>query len=229
MGEHDKRAGGKENRWRFLADLKISRSAGILPAFAAAIPPTLRAGCPRSRKFHGFRVPVSRRASATAMKLREAPWSALASATAFFLPKGRRQFRFASAPHSKALGMTPFVRRVLSIAAAGVLALTVAASSRAESADVQPAALSKQRAALYLEATRAPLTNLESDVNHLAILSETCRVKYGSQACGLPEKPLESDKLEERYAYYVRQPVEAHTKVQGVKIDRRNWQGSGAR
>jgi hypothetical protein len=120
-------------------------------------------------------------------------------------------------------GLPAAARRLLSLAAAAALALTVAASSRAESADVQPEALSKQRAALYLQATRAPLANLESDVNKLAVLSETCRIKYGSQACGLPEKPLESDKLEERYAYYVKQPVEAHSKVQGVKIDRRNW------
>jgi hypothetical protein len=124
--------------------------------------------------------------------------------------------------------MTPFVRWVLPLAGAGVLVLTVAASSRAQSADVQPAALSEQRAALYLQATRAPLADLESDVNHLAILSETCRVQHGSQACGLPDKPLESDKLEERYAYYVRQPVEAHSKGQKVKIDRRNWAKSSA-
>jgi hypothetical protein len=186
MGEHDKRASGKENRGRFLA----------------------------------------------AMKLREAPWSAVSvsrrTATAFFLPNGRRQLRFSSLPHSETLGMSPFVRWVLSLIAAGVLFLTVAASSRAQSADVQPAALSKQRAALYLEATRAPLAKLESDVNHLAILSETCRVQYGSQACGLPDKPLESDKLEDRYTYYVRRPVEAHSKGQGVKIDRRNWAKSSA-
>jgi hypothetical protein len=126
-------------------------------------------------------------------------------------------------------GVSAAARLFLFMAAASALVLTVAASSRAESADVQPAALSKQRAALYLEATRAPLANLESDVNHLAVLSETCRVKYGSQACGLPDKPLESDKLEDRYAYYVRQPVEAHSKLQGVKINRRNWEGSSAK
>jgi hypothetical protein len=114
-------------------------------------------------------------------------------------------------------------RWLLSLAAASTLVLTLAPSSRAESADAQPAALSKQRAALYLEATRAPLANLEGDVNHLALLSETCRVEYGAQACGLPDKPLESDKLEERYAYYVKRPVEAHSKGQGLKIARRNW------
>jgi cytochrome c5 len=114
------------------------------------------------------------------------------------------------------------------MAVAGVLVLAVAATSRAESADVQPAALSEQRAALYLKATHAPLADLEPDVNHLAILSETCRVQHGSQACGLPGKPLESAKLEERYAYYVRQPLEAHSKGQKVKIDRRNWLGSSA-
>jgi hypothetical protein len=111
------------------------------------------------------------------------------------------------------------------MAAAGALVLTLAPSSPAQSADAQPAALSKQRAALYLKATHAPLADLESDVNHLARLSETCRVEHGSQACGLPDKPLESDKLEERYAYYVSRPVEAHSKDQKMKIDRRHWEG----
>jgi hypothetical protein len=126
-------------------------------------------------------------------------------------------------------GVSAFARWVLSLAAAGALVVTLAPSSRAESADAQPAALSKQRATLYLQATRAPLADLESDVNHLAILSETCRVEHGAQACGLPDKPLESGKLEERYAYYVRRPVEAHSKGQGLKIERRNWEGSSAK
>jgi hypothetical protein len=114
------------------------------------------------------------------------------------------------------------------MAAGGALVLVLAPSSRAQSADSQPAALSKQRSALYLEATRTPLANLENDVNHLAIRSESCRIEYGAQACGLPDKPLESRKLEERYAYYVGHPVEAHSKVQGVKVDRRNWAGASA-
>jgi hypothetical protein len=118
--------------------------------------------------------------------------------------------------------------RVLSLAAASALVLTLAPASRAQSADAQPEALSKQRAALYLKATRAPLADLESDLNHLATLSETCRVEHGAQACGLPDKPLESDKLEERYAYYVKKPVEAHSKGQGLKIDRRNWERASA-
>jgi hypothetical protein len=88
--------------------------------------------------------------------------------------------------------------------------------------------LSKQRAALYLAATHTPLADLENDVNHLAIRSESCRIEYGAQACGLPDKPLESRKLEERYAYYVGQPVEAHAKGHGVKISRRNWEGASA-
>jgi len=114
------------------------------------------------------------------------------------------------------------------MAAGGALVLALAASSRAQSADSQPAALSKQRAALYLEATRTPLADLENDVNHLALRSESCRIEYGAQACGLADKPLESRKLEERYAYYVKQPVEAHSKTQGAKIDRRNWAGASA-
>lgn len=130
--------------------------------------------------------------------------------------------------HGNSVSGLSAARWVLSLAAAGALVLTFAPSSRAQSADAQPAALSKQRATLYLQATRAPLANLESDVNHLAMLSETCRVEYGAQACGLSDKPLESGKLEERYAYYVRGPVEAHSKGQGLKIDRRNWARSSA-
>jgi len=117
---------------------------------------------------------------------------------------------------------------VLMMAAGGALVLALAASSRAQNADSQPAALSKQRAALYLAATHTPLTDLENDVNHLALRSESCRIENGAQACGLPDKPLESSKLEDRYAYYVRQPVEAHSKGQGVKINRRNWAGASA-
>jgi len=119
-------------------------------------------------------------------------------------------------------------RWVLMMAAGGALVLALAASSRAQSADSQPAALSKQRAALYLAATHTPLADLENDLNHLAIRSESCRIEYGAQACGLPDKPLESRKLEERYAYYVGQPVEAHAKGHGVKISRHNWEGASA-
>ena len=114
------------------------------------------------------------------------------------------------------------------MAAGGALLLALAPSSRAQSADSQPAALSKQRAALHLAATRTPLADLENDVNHLAMRSESCRIEYGAQACGLPDKPLESRKLEDRYAYYVGQPVEAHSKGHAVKINRRNWEGASA-
>jgi hypothetical protein len=117
---------------------------------------------------------------------------------------------------------------VLVMAAGGALVLALAASGRAQSADSQPAALNKQRAALHLAATHTPLADLENDVNRLAIRSESCRIEYGAKACGLPDKPLESRKLEERYAYYVRQPVEALSKEQGVKISRRNWEGTSA-
>ncbi len=118
-------------------------------------------------------------------------------------------------------------RGLLSIAAVVVLLLAVP-PARAQSIDFEPAALGKQRTALYLKATQASLADLESDVNHMAVLSETCRAEYGAKACGLADKPLGSDKSEERYDYYVRRPVEAHFSGQGVKIERRNWQGSDA-
>jgi len=116
----------------------------------------------------------------------------------------------------------------LMMAVSGALLLALAPSSRAQSADSQPEALSKQRAALYLAATRTPLGDLENDVNHLAMRSESCRIEYGAQACGLPDKPLDSRKLEDRFAYYVGRPVEAHSKGHGVKIDRRHWEGTSA-
>ncbi len=117
---------------------------------------------------------------------------------------------------------------VLRIAAVAALLLAFAPAEHAQSVDFDPATLSKQRTVLYLKATRASLAELESDVNHLAVLSETCRAQYGATACGLADKPLGSDKLEERYAYYVRRPTEAHFSGHGVKIDRRNWKGPDA-
>ena len=107
---------------------------------------------------------------------------------------------------------------------AAVAALLMAhVPGRAQSIDFDPAALGKQRAALCLKAGHTSLPELESDVNHLAVLSETCRAQYGTKTCGLPDKPLSSEKLEERYAYYVRRPLEEHFNGRGVKIDRRNW------
>jgi len=118
-----------------------------------------------------------------------------------------------------------FMRPGMVLATFGLL-MTLAPVTMAQTNDSKPEELGKQRSALYLKATQAPLENLSGDVNRIAVLSETCRVKYGSAPCGLPDKALESDKLEERYAYYVKQPIEAHTKTHAVKIDRRNWEGS---
>jgi hypothetical protein len=109
-------------------------------------------------------------------------------------------------------------------AAATALLLALVPLARAQSVDFDPAALSKQRAAILLKATHAPITDLENDVNHLAVLSETCRAESGAKACGLSDKPLDSDKLEDRYAYYVRRPVEAHASGRQAKVDRHNWE-----
>jgi hypothetical protein len=106
------------------------------------------------------------------------------------------------------------------------LCMALAPGARAQSADFEPGVLAKQRSELYLKALRSPLVELESEVNHLAVLSETCRATYGSKACGLAAKPLDSDKLEESYDYYVRRPVEGHFKLREAKIDRRNWAGT---
>jgi hypothetical protein len=111
---------------------------------------------------------------------------------------------------------------ILQMAVVAILLVTYV-PLRAQSVDFDPAALGKQRAALCLRAGHTTLPELESDVNHLAVLSETCRAQYGTKACGLPDKPLNSEKLEERYAYYVRRPLEEHLDGRGMKIDRRNW------
>ena len=119
---------------------------------------------------------------------------------------------------------SPASRKLLPLAAATALLLALAPIARAQSVDFDPAAISKQRAAILLKATHAPIADLETDVNHLAVLSETCRAESGAKACGLSDKPLESSKLEDRYAYYVRSPVEAHASGRQAKVDRHNWE-----
>jgi hypothetical protein len=115
-------------------------------------------------------------------------------------------------------------RTLFPLAAATALLLALAPIVRAQGVDFDPAALSKQRSAILLKATHAPIADLESDVNHLAVLSETCRAESGAKACGLSDKPIESNKLDDRYAYYVKKPVEAHASGRQAKIDRRNWE-----
>jgi len=101
--------------------------------------------------------------------------------------------------------------------------LALAPAARAEGDDAGPEQLQKQRSDLYLSATRVPLADMADDLDQFAVASETCRAEHGSKACGLPDKALESDKLEDRYAYYVKRPVEANAKARSLKIDRRNW------
>ena len=123
---------------------------------------------------------------------------------------------------------SPVSRNLFPLAAATALLLALVPIARGQSVDFGPAALGKQRAATIMKATHAPITELESDVNHLAVLSETCRAESGAKACGLSDKPLESNKLEDRYAYYVRKPVEAHASGRQAKIDRHNWEAPTA-
>jgi hypothetical protein len=121
------------------------------------------------------------------------------------------------------LNVPPAARSCILRMAAVAALLMAHVPGRAQSIDFDPAALGKQRAALCLKASHAALPEMEADVNHLAVLSETCRAQYGTKACGLLAKPLTSEKLEERYAYYVRRPLEEHLDGRGVKVDRRNW------
>lgn len=60
-------------------------------------------------------------------------------------------------------------------------------------------------------------------MNQLAVLSEICGAEWDTIVCELSDKTLESNKLEDRYAYYVRKPVEAQASGRQVKIDRHNW------
>ena len=119
---------------------------------------------------------------------------------------------------------SPLSRNFFPLAAATALLLALAPMVRAQSVDFDPAALAKQRAAILLKAIHAPITDLENDVNHLAVLSETCRAESGAKACGLSDKPLGSDKLDDRFAYYVRGPVDAQASGRQAKIDRHNWE-----
>jgi len=125
--------------------------------------------------------------------------------------------------------LNSFPRSVLrlAVAVAWVL-LALPPAGWAQTSESKPEELTKQRTALYLRATRVQLADMENDVNHIGVASETCRAQYGSKACGLSDKALESDKLEDRYAYYVKGPVEARAKNHNVKVDRRNWVGSGS-
>ena len=123
---------------------------------------------------------------------------------------------------------SPASRNRFPLAAAIALLLALAPIASAQSVDFDPAALAKKRSAIILKATHAPIADLENDVNHLAVLSETCRAESGAKVCGLSDKPLESSKLEDRYAYYVRKPVEAHASGRQAKIDRHNWEAPTA-
>ena len=70
-----------------------------------------------------------------------------------------------------------------------VLLLALASVARAQeqprSVEFDPAALEKARTALLLKSGQSQLADLEGELNHLAVLSETCRVEFGAQACGL--------------------------------------------
>jgi hypothetical protein len=125
-------------------------------------------------------------------------------------------------------GLPTGAHPALIMAAATILLLLSPCVASAQTASFNPGVLARQRAALYVRATHTALADLESDLNHLALLSESCRAEYGSKACALPEKSLRSDKLEERYAYYVKSAVEARWDRRQVKVSRQNWDAPNA-
>jgi hypothetical protein len=117
---------------------------------------------------------------------------------------------------------------VLAILNAGSVRLSSGNDEQRQSTDSQPDALSKERKALYLKAIHTPLADLEADLNQLAVASESCRAEHGAKTCGLPDKALASDKLEERYDYYVKHPVESRLSGHGVRVEKRNWERPGS-
>ena len=122
---------------------------------------------------------------------------------------------------------TDFHSAAVRFAAAAITAiallLALVPMARAQNSDQSPATLSTERAAIILKATHAPIAGVENELNHLALLSERCRVESGAKACGLSDKPLESNSLDERYAYYVRQPMDEHASGHHAKVDKHNW------
>ena len=106
----------------------------------------------------------------------------------------------------------------------GVMLIVFAPAGYAQNAESQPGVITKERTALYLKGVHTPLKELEADLNHLALASEICRAEHSAKPCGLPEKALASDKLEERYSYYVKGPVEIHFGGHQVRVEKRNWQ-----
>jgi hypothetical protein len=123
------------------------------------------------------------------------------------------------------IGKTLFAMPKLAfVVSACALLLMPAPCANAQSVDFSPAGLGKQRTAIILKATHTPLAQLENDIDHLAVLSETCRAESGAKACGLSDKPLPSSSLEDRYAYYVRNPEEAQAGARRIKVDRHNWE-----
>jgi len=120
------------------------------------------------------------------------------------------------------------------LAAIGLIALLLALGSLAHaqqqpaSVNFDPPALEKARAELFLKSSHSELSELENDLNHLAVLSETCRAEFGTKTCGLDSKELSSDKLEDRFSYYVRQPLQVHSSGHPVKINKHSWEDSNA-
>lgn len=104
-----------------------------------------------------------------------------------------------------------------------MLLLALAPTAGGQSVDYSPAAVAKERTALILKATRTPVAQLENEVGHLAVLSEMCRATSGPTACGVSEKPLTSNTIDDRFAYYVRTPVEQHSSARKAKLDLHNW------
>jgi hypothetical protein len=130
------------------------------------------------------------------------------------------------AKESRATQFRLVLPRLVTLTVGTLLVFLLPRAAQAESAESQPEAIGKERTALYLKGIHAPHKELEADLNQLALASESCRAEHGAKLCGLPEKALASDKLEERYSYYVKGPVEAHF-GHGVRVERRHWERPG--
>src|SRR6266567_4385078 len=102
-----------------------------------------------------------------------APDQALICSSSEIVSEERITFKPAATNYNGSNSMRMLARNVLAAvslplmtATAAVLLLLGVSAGRAQITNFEPGMLAKQRSALYTKATRAPLADLESDVNH---------------------------------------------------------------
>lgn len=89
--------------------------------------------------------------------------------------------------------------------------------------EVTPQDIGRERAKLYVEAAREPLTKIAPQVYQFAADSEHCRLNSGAEACDLTRAPLKDGSLQGIFNYYVKQPVETALNQRQVKVRKSDW------